>query len=69
MSACASTRKEFREIEKEGWQITFTNGGHAKLTHRLAEGHPVFSSKTPSDRRSMLNLRSQLRRALKGQPP
>ena len=40
-----------------------TSGGHMKLA---GDGWMVFTSSTPSDRRSILNLRRDIRRAIQG---
>ena len=44
-------------------QIEITNGGHMRL--RLPNGEAVFVGATPSDRRNMYNIRSEIRRRMK----
>lgn len=43
-----------------GWRLIVTNGGHLKWA--APNGEVVFSSRTPSDRRAVMNLRADLRR-------
>lgn len=46
------------------YEIKRTKGGHIALTLKSgSESATVIASSTPSDHRSILNLRSQLRRA------
>ena len=42
--------------------LSKTNGGHMKLT---GDGWTVFTSSTPSDRRSISNIRRDIRLALR----
>jgi hypothetical protein len=44
-----------------GWTIEKTNGGH--LRFKGPKGELVFSGSTPSDWRSLANLRASLKRA------
>lgn len=54
-----------RLIEAEGWDVEdVRRGGHFRCTHPDA-AHPVWSPKTPGDRRWWLNFRSELRRSLR----
>lgn len=57
-------KKLRRELEKEFPYavIEMANGGHLRL--RLPNGRSVFTSSTPSDRRTLMNLRSEVRRTL-----
>jgi len=48
-----------RVASKQGWVITYTNGGHLRWVSPA--GRTVFSSSTPSDRRSIKNIRKELR--------
>lgn len=55
-------RALFREVEAAGWSVERGGGGHYKI--RNADGQIVASSPaTPSDYRSIRNVRAQLRRA------
>jgi hypothetical protein len=57
--------KWLRAIRHEfpGITVSRTGGGHYKLV--LPNGQPIFTSSTPSDRRTMRNVRSDVRRALR----
>lgn len=48
--------------QQYGATLGRTNGGHMKLT---GDGWTVFTSSTPSDRRSISNIRRDIRRALR----
>jgi hypothetical protein len=48
-------------VARQGGQVEHRKAGHIKVTH--PSGGIVFLPSTPSDRRSMLNTRAQLRRA------
>lgn len=57
-------RKHIRWAEENGWSVSRTKKNHLKFTR---DGVPsVFFSGTPSDRRSIKNHKSQLRRAAAG---
>lgn len=50
-----------RELRQRGWRVEMTRrSGHWKLTH--PKGGVVFAPGTPSDHRSLLNVRSKIRR-------
>lgn len=49
--------------QQEGWEIQKAKGGHLKLLHKDAKV-PVFCASTPSDYRAVLNIESELKRAL-----
>lgn len=51
-----------REWKQQGWEITKTGGGHLRLTHDDAS-MPVFCASTPSDRRAVMNIESNLKKA------
>jgi hypothetical protein len=57
-------RKDLRAIAihaaSQGWHISRTGGGHLRWTS--PEGAPVFSASTPSDRRALRNIETQLRK-------
>lgn len=44
------------EAEAAGWTVTHTRGGHLRFTH--PDGHVVYGSGTPSDQRSVRNVRA-----------
>ena len=50
-----------RLYEQHGWSVDPTNGGHLRFRGPL--GELVFASSTPSDWRSVANLKAQLRRS------
>jgi predicted RNA binding protein YcfA (HicA-like mRNA interferase family) len=50
-----------RQASACGWQVARTRGGHWRLLH--PSGGIVVMSSTPGDRRALLNMRAQLRRA------
>jgi hypothetical protein len=50
-----------KQAERAGWTVTMTGGGHLKW--RSSSGQVVISPATPSDRRSVLNTRRDLRNA------
>jgi hypothetical protein len=52
-----------REWQEKGWRVEHSKGGHFKLLHPDAKT-PVFCACTPSDYRAILNIESELRRAL-----
>ena len=57
--------RELKKLpEAKGWTIDLTNGDHVRLTHPDA-ANPVFAAKTPSDSRTIRNIRGDLRRAMK----
>lgn len=61
MSSGLRKQQEQMILKEPGWRIVGpTKGGHMKLQHE--NGGIVFASTSPSDRRSILNLRSDLRR-------
>lgn len=54
--------KLITQARRAGWRVEKTRGGHWKFWSPDGK-HAVVSSSTPSDRRSMSNLRAQLKRA------
>ncbi|TXH52577.1 MAG: hypothetical protein E6Q97_15650 [Desulfurellales bacterium] len=62
MSASGLRKQLFQMIEAEpGWKfIGPTKSGHLKFQHE--NGAIAYTSGSPSDRRSILNLRSDMRR-------
>jgi hypothetical protein len=48
-----------KEAESQGWVVTQTNGGHFKWLSPF--GGLFFSSQSPSDHRSLSNLKRDLR--------
>lgn len=65
LKALRGGNRDFRDLAQlalaQGWEINKTNGGH--LRWKAPAGALIFSASTPSDRRAVANLRSQLRRA------
>lgn len=66
MSSAGLRKQLFQMAEREpGWRyVGPTRGGHLKFQHE--NGAIVFASASPSDRRTILNLRADLRRLGKG---
>lgn len=48
--------------ERQGWQVTLKKSGHLRFKPPSKKRKLVFSGSTPSDHRSVKNLRQQLRR-------
>lgn len=63
MSASSKMKELRRGLERRGFTITKTRGGHWRFEHPDMEG-PVFGPDTPSDHRGMKNLLATLRRKL-----
>jgi predicted RNA binding protein YcfA (HicA-like mRNA interferase family) len=53
-----------RALERAGFAVSKTRGGHWKFEHPNLDG-PVFASDTPSDHRGIKNLMAMLRRKLR----
>lgn len=53
-------RKLIRDMKREGWEVSIRGSGHVRLTHPCGEF--VTTSLTPSDNRTMRNVRADLRR-------
>lgn len=47
---------------EQGWDVAQTKRGHVRF-RPPGGGRPVFASKTPSEYRSAMNTRAELRRA------
>lgn len=54
-------RKLVQAAEGQSWRVELTNGGHLKFLP--PEGPFIIAAQTPSDRRTWLNTRANLRRA------
>lgn len=61
-----SIKKRIREIERLGWTVEVTGGGHLKLT-QPATRKPVFAACTSSSESGWLNMLAQMRRALRAE--
>jgi hypothetical protein len=70
MPTYSETKKLHRDLRRHGYKVTFTAGGHVKITHPSLR-MPVFAPGTPSDRRATANLLAHLRRLRRAaeQPP
>lgn len=64
MSAHSTMTKLLRDLEREGYTATRTNGGHLKIRHPQMNGC-VFGPSTPSDGRGLKNLVAILKRKLR----
>ena len=53
-------RQFLRSIEDEGWNWHFRRSGHLRLDG--PNGEVVFTGGTPTDKRAVKNLRSDMRR-------
>ncbi len=61
----SSTMKEVRRtLERDGFTIIKTRGGHWRICHPRMKG-PVFAPDTPSDHRGIKNLMATIRRKMK----
>jgi len=65
LSASSQMKEVRRELERQGFTATKTRGGHWRFEHPNMSG-PVFAPDTPSDHRGVKNLRSLLRRKMRG---
>lgn len=61
MSASSQMKELRRSLERAGYSIRKTRGGHWRIDHPEMDG-PVFAPDTPSDHRGLKNLRGTLRR-------
>lgn len=48
-----------KQAERQGWEVTYTNGGHYKWVSPV--GAFFYSASTPSDPRSIQHLKRDLR--------
>lgn len=64
MSAHSTMTKLLRDLAREGFIATRTNGGHLRIEHPAMAGC-VFGPSTPSDSRGMKNLVATLRRKMR----
>ena len=53
-----------RKLQRAGFSVTKTRGGHWRFEHPNMLG-PVFGSDTPSDNRSIKNLLAEIRRRMR----
>ena len=61
MSLRKDMQSLLRECERQGAEVTHTNGGHWRV--RSPHGQLVFVSDSPSDQRAIRGARSDLRKA------
>jgi predicted RNA binding protein YcfA (HicA-like mRNA interferase family) len=64
VSAHSNMTKLRRALERDGFVVTRTNGGHLRINHPAMSGC-VFGPSTPSDRRGLKNLLATLKRNLR----
>lgn len=64
MSASSQMKEVRRDLERRGFNISKTRGGHWRFDHPNMDG-PVFGPDTPSDHRGIKNLLAQIRRKLR----
>ena len=67
LSASNQMKEARRELERQGFIASKTNGGHWRFDHPHMDG-PVFAPSTPSDHRGLKNLQATLRRKMKSRP-
>ena len=67
LSASNQMKEARRELERQGFIASKTNGGHWRFDHPHMDG-PVFAPSTPSDHRGVKNLQAMLRRKMKSRP-
>lgn len=60
MSFRKDVRAIIRSARRAGWSVGFTNGGH--LRFHAPSGVTIYAASTPSDPRSIANLRAHLKR-------
>ena len=61
----SSHMKELRRVlERRGFTLRVTRGGHLRIEHPDMDG-PVFGPSTPSDCRSVKNLLATIRRKMR----
>lgn len=64
MSASSQMKEVRRSLERHGYSVTKTKGGHWRIGHPAMSG-PVFAPDTPSDHRGIKNVMALLRRKLR----
>jgi predicted RNA binding protein YcfA (HicA-like mRNA interferase family) len=64
MSGSSRMNEVRRALEREGYTVVKTRGGHWRFEHPNMVG-PVFAPDTPSDQRGLKNLRALLKRKLR----
>lgn len=67
MSAGSEMRKLRRALQRGGFSVAKTRGGHWRFEHPDMIGS-VFAPDTPSDYRGVRNFRAELRRRMRGLP-
>lgn len=64
-----SPRRDLLKLARTGgWLLSPTRGGHLRLEHPEAD-RVVITSSTPSDHRTLVNTRAEMRRALPAPAP
>lgn len=61
MASSKELRPLIREAQRQGWTVELTRRGRYRWTNP-AGGTPYFSASTPSDRRAVHNIVSDLHR-------
>lgn len=64
MSAYSTMTKLLRDLERDGFTVIRTAGGHLRFSHPAISGY-VFGPSTPSDHRAVKNLLATLKRKLR----
>lgn len=67
MSASSNMKEVRRDLERRGFSIIKTRGGHWRIDHPDMAG-PVFAPDTPSDHRGIRNLMATIRRKFRPVP-
>lgn len=64
MSVKKDTEQYLAQLKREGYKVEDTRGGHTRITHPEMDGM-VHSSGTPSDHRSLKNLKSEVSKRMR----
>ena len=65
---CVTRSELTRFVAREGWTIEHRRAGHLALRHPTSDVF-ILVSATPSDHRAWLNIRADMRRALRRVKP
>jgi predicted RNA binding protein YcfA (HicA-like mRNA interferase family) len=64
LSASNQMKEVRRQLVRQGFSVSKTNGGHWRFEHPEMTG-PVFAPDTPSDHRGLKNLHAMLKRKMR----
>lgn len=60
MSALSDQRKRMRELARQGFEVSLTNGSHYRVV--APNGEVTHTASSPSDRRGHLNFMAWVKR-------